>query len=112
MGKNKQVSCKICFKTVRSDNLKRHMKVHVVYTSPEVQVENSEEICRDIIMEIVDKVCVQDESATERKDGELNDSKSTRKRKLTDDGNNTISKRKLDEDGNNTTTKNQLGGDE
>ena len=27
MGKNKQVSCKICFTTVRCDNLKRHMKV-------------------------------------------------------------------------------------
>ena len=27
MGKNKQVSCKICYKTVRSDNLKRHLKV-------------------------------------------------------------------------------------
>ena len=29
MGKNKQVSCKICFKSMRSDHLKRHMKVHV-----------------------------------------------------------------------------------
>ena len=27
MGKNKQVSCKICYKTMRSDVLKRHMKV-------------------------------------------------------------------------------------
>ena len=29
MGKNKQVSCKICYKTMRSDHLNRHMKVHV-----------------------------------------------------------------------------------
>ena len=36
------------------------MKVHVIYTSPEVQVENSEEICRDIVMEMLDKVFVED----------------------------------------------------
>ena len=29
MGKNKQVLCKICLKTMRSDVVKRHMKVHV-----------------------------------------------------------------------------------
>ena len=29
MGRNKQDSCKICFKSMRSDNLKRHMKVHM-----------------------------------------------------------------------------------
>ena len=27
MGKNKQVSCKICYKTMRDDVLKRHLKV-------------------------------------------------------------------------------------
>ena len=31
MGKNKQVSCQVCFKFMRSDNLKGHMKVHVKY---------------------------------------------------------------------------------
>ena len=29
MGNNKQISCKICFRVMRSDHLKRHMKVHV-----------------------------------------------------------------------------------
>ena len=29
MGKNKQISCKICYKTMRSNNMDRHMKVHV-----------------------------------------------------------------------------------
>ena len=29
MGKNKQVSCKICYKTMRDDVLKRHLKVHM-----------------------------------------------------------------------------------
>ena len=28
MGKNKQVLCKICYKTMRSDHLRGHMKVH------------------------------------------------------------------------------------
>ena len=56
MGKNKQISCKICFKTMRSNNLKRHMRVHIIYTSPEVQTENSEEICKDIVNDIVDKM--------------------------------------------------------
>ena len=27
-GKHKQVSCKTCYKTMRSDSVKRHMKVH------------------------------------------------------------------------------------
>ena len=85
------------------------MKIHVIYTFPEDQ---NEQICQDIVMEIEDEVITQEESATERKDDREHDSKSTRKRKLTDDGNNTTAKRKLDEDGNNTKTKNQLGGDE
>ena len=29
MGRNKKVSCKICYKIMRSNNLKRHMKVHM-----------------------------------------------------------------------------------
>ena len=65
MGKNKQVSCKICFKTVKSDNLKSHMKVHITYTSPEVQSENSEEICKDIVNDIVDKMFMQENSTLE-----------------------------------------------
>ena len=28
MGKNKQVTCKICYRTMRSDHQERHMKVH------------------------------------------------------------------------------------
>ena len=28
MGKNKQVLCKICYKTMRSDHLRGHMKIH------------------------------------------------------------------------------------
>ena len=70
------------------------MKIHVIYTFPEDQ---NEQICQDIVMEIEDEVITQEESATERKDDREHDSKSTRKRKLTDDGNNTTAKRKLDD---------------
>ena len=55
---------------MRSNNLKRHMKVHITYTNEDL-TENSEEICSDIVMEMVDKMFVGDESATERNhDGE------------------------------------------
>ena len=67
---------------MRSDNLKRHMKVHVIYTSPKDQNENNEEICQDIVMEIEDEVFLQEESATERNhDGERDCT--TEKRKIT-----------------------------
>ena len=66
------------------------MKVHVIYTSPEVQVENSEEICKDIVNDIVDKMFMQENSTLE-----ITHDQPTLKRKLTDDGNNTIAKRKL-----------------
>ena len=92
MGKNKQVSCKICFKSMRSNNINRHMKVHVIYTSPEDQYENNEQMCQDIVVEIVDEVFTQEESATEINDDGEHDSKSTTKRKLTNDGNNTTTK--------------------
>ena len=59
------------------------MKVHIIYTFPEVQTENSEEICKDIVNDIVNKMFEQN-AATERKhDGEHD--QPTRKRKLDDD---------------------------
>ena len=30
MDRNKQVTCKICYREMRSDNLKRHMNVHEI----------------------------------------------------------------------------------
>ena len=59
------------------------MKVHIIYTFPEVQTENSEEICKDIVNDIVNKMFEQN-AATERKhDGEHD--QPTRKRKLDGD---------------------------
>ena len=77
---------------MRSNNINRHMKVHVIYTSPEDQNENNEQMCQDIVVEIVDEVFTQEESATEINDDGEHDSKSTTKRKLTNDGNNTTTK--------------------
>ena len=67
MGKHKQVTCQICFKFMRSDNLKRHRKVHLKYS-----IESSlstEDMCRDLVLEIVDKVVapVEESSGIKRK---------------------------------------------
>merc|ERR1712030_79074 len=87
-----------CFKTMRSNNLKGHMKVHIIYTFHEVQTEISEEICKDIVNDIVNKMFEQN-AATERKhDGEHE--QPTRKRKLDGDvteDNHPTSKRKCGE---------------
>ena len=44
MGKNKQVSCNICYKTMRSDVVKRHMKVHAKRneTHPKTKIQYNE----------------------------------------------------------------------
>ena len=48
MGKNKQVACQICFKPIRSDTLKRHMKVHEKYEF-NIKFQTNEEICKDLV---------------------------------------------------------------
>ena len=55
-GKHKQVSCKTCYKTMRSDSVKRHMKVHE---------KPNKQICGEVLD-------MQEESTTEIKhdDGE------------------------------------------
>ena len=62
-GKHKEVSCKICYKTMRSDAVKRHMKVHE---------KANKQICGEVLDGILDKMFVQEESTTEIKhdDGE------------------------------------------
>ena len=56
------------------------MKVHITYTSPEVQSENSEEICKDIVNDIVDKMFMQENSTLE-----ITHDQATLKRKHDDD---------------------------
>ena len=67
MGKHKQVTCQICFKFMRSDNLKRHRKVHLKYSNKTPQ--STEDTCRDPVLEIVDKVVapVEESSGIKRK---------------------------------------------
>ena len=39
MGKNKQVLCKVCYRSMRSDNLKRHLQGHIRFR--EIQEQNT-----------------------------------------------------------------------
>ena len=77
---------------MRSDTVKRHMKVHPT----EDQNENNEQICQDIVMEMLDKNFTQEGSATERNhDGERDCT--TEKRKYDGDDNQSAPKRKCEE---------------
>ena len=67
MGKHKQVSCKICYRTMRSDVVKRHMKVHE---------KSNREICGELLEEIINKVI----STTKRKHDEDDPHPMTKKR--------------------------------
>ena len=58
---------------MRSNNLKRHTKVHIIHTI-EDQSENSEEICCDIVNDIINKMFDQEDV-----------NHPTMKRKLSDD---------------------------
>jgi predicted RNase H-like nuclease len=64
MGKNKQVECRICFKTMRSDTLKGHSKVHEKYKSKLI-IQTNEEMCREIVMNLVDKVIEKNDTQTD-----------------------------------------------
>ena len=75
---------------MRSDYLKRHIKVHTT----EDQTENIGEICRNIVMEILDKMFV--EEATESKQVDDHDCTTT-KRKHDGDDNQSAPKTKLEE---------------
>ena len=57
-GKHKEGSCKICYKTMRSADLKRHMKVHE---------KLNKQICDEVLDGTLDKMFAQAESTTEIK---------------------------------------------
>ena len=69
MGRNQQVSCKICFKPMRSDTITRHMKIHLKYTAE----EGSENICKEILLDLVDKVLEENRSDVKIKCSEHDD---------------------------------------
>ena len=56
MGKHKQAACQICFNFMRSDHVKDHMKVHQKYSLTNKTPKSTEDMCRDLVLEIVDKV--------------------------------------------------------
>ena len=49
MGKHKEVSCKVCFKSMRSDNVSRHMKIHIIHT-----LENNEQMCHELLDKVIE----------------------------------------------------------
>ena len=64
MGKHKQVACQICFKPIRSDTLKRHMRVHEKYEF-NIKFQTNEEICKDLVTSLVDNVLEKIETQTD-----------------------------------------------
>ena len=73
MGKHKQVACQICFNFMRSDHVKGHMKVHQKYSPTNDTPQSVEDICRDLVLEIVSKVVapVEETSGIKRKHVEV-----------------------------------------
>ena len=55
MGKHKQATCKVCFRPMRSDNVKQHMKVHLQYQT-KIHTKSNVELCRELVLEIAGKV--------------------------------------------------------
>ena len=78
MGKHKEVSCKVCFKSMRSNNIIRHMKIHIIHTN-----ENNVLMCRELLDEMLDKVVEHEQPTRKRKlDGDVTeDNHPTSKRK-------------------------------
>ena len=63
MGKNKEVSCNVCFKSMRSDHVIRHMKRHIIHT-----LENNVLMCRELLDEMLNEVLEpEDHPTTKRK---------------------------------------------
>ena len=73
MGKDKQVACEICFNFMRSNNVKGHMKIHQKYSHINETPQSTEDICRDLVLEIVGKVVgpIYETSGIKRKHEEV-----------------------------------------
>ena len=81
MGKNKKVTCKVCYKEMRSDVLTRHMKQH-----PSA-LQTTEEICKDVVLEQVDKVVDMQSAPWTKRKFEDNDSNEDLKKEMVKDNN-------------------------
>ena len=68
MTGNKKIMCKVCCREMRSDHLIRHMKQH------SSALQSTEQICKDIVLELVDKVVDMQSAPTTKRKFEDNDS--------------------------------------
>ena len=84
---------------MRSDHVKRHLKVHIV-SKTEDEIENSEEICKDVVMEILDKMFVTEDSASKRKHDEEHDQPTLKRKHCDDDTENCTTPKRNDAQGN------------
>ena len=52
MGKHKHVLCKVCYRSIRGNNLKRHSKIHIKYKETIDQNTNKYSAvgCNDILL--------------------------------------------------------------
>ena len=92
MGKHKQVACQICFKPIRSDTLRRHREVHEKYEM-NITFQTNEEMCKDLIMSLVDNALEKVEPQTDTvADGneDMSNKRLRLKRVFDDSGHNTI----------------------
>ena len=90
MGRHQLVACQICFKQIRSDTLKRHMKIHEKYESNSTYQTN-EEICNDLVTGFVENIL--EKNGTQTVANENKDSSNKRrelKRVFDDDSYNSI----------------------
>ena len=81
MTGNKKITCKVCYKEMRSDHLIRHMKQH-----PSA-LQTTEEICKDIMLEQVDKVVDMQSAPCTKRKFEDNDSNEDLKKEMVKDNN-------------------------
>ena len=76
MGKNKQVECRICFKPMRSDNVKGHMKQHNKF-KVKIELQSNEDMCREpdlgLVGNVIDKdtIFCRNEDLSEERHGSI-----------------------------------------
>ena len=68
MTGNKKIMCMVCCREMRSDILARHMKQH------SSTLQSIAQICKDIVLELVDKVLDMQSASTTKRKFEDNDS--------------------------------------
>ena len=81
MTGNKKVLCKVCYREMRSDVLTRHMKQH-----PSA-LQTTEEICKDVVLEQVDKVVDMQSAPWTKRKFEDNDSNEDLKKEMVKENN-------------------------